>query len=199
MLRLHHLHSTPRHWLCFSPTRPSAVRSRWSLGAVTGAAQALDTARPVDPHRGCSQRCTPRRRSGPSCRVCTDQRARRRRQRRHHRSDRRRDHRCSDRGPVVEELAFRGLLCSELDGPRRWNPTREQLCGHRRATDAQNAATICGSYGDEVLVAEDALKAAGVSPTHPALSMREARLYFENELGLTEASPLRAPCERNCS
>lgn len=67
---------------------------------------------------------------------------------------------------------------------------------HKAATQAQAAARIGGTYGDERQVAFDALRAAGVPQTTRFAAIAEADLYFMGTLGLTYNSPLRFPGNR---
>lgn len=70
---------------------------------------------------------------------------------------------------------------------------------HAAATQAQNAAQFCGTYGDERQVADLALTAAGVAAPVRAAAIAAADAYFMGELGLTSSSPVRTPgSRRNC-
>jgi hypothetical protein len=67
---------------------------------------------------------------------------------------------------------------------------------HYNATQAQRAASVCGSYGAERQVGVDALRAAGMPSPVVAAALQAADAYFKDELGLSNSSSLRTPGDR---
>lgn len=71
---------------------------------------------------------------------------------------------------------------------------------HQLATAAQNTATVGGTYGAEVTVADRALVAAGQLDYVISAALNRADIYFQGQLGLTynsgRESGVRIPCSR---
>lgn len=67
---------------------------------------------------------------------------------------------------------------------------------HVAGTAAQNAAPLCGTYGDERIVADIVLAVSGVPAPHRRAALAASDRYFKGELGLTDSSPVRRPGSR---
>ncbi|RLP06332.1 hypothetical protein D7U36_13055, partial [Propionibacterium australiense] len=99
---------------------------------------------------------------------------------------------------IIQDAAARDLPgYSRGDAPavQLEGPSTKVGSPHYKATQVQRQPGG-GTYGDERKIAEEALRAAGMSEEEIASNIARADSYFVDKLGVTSDTPMRIPRNR---